>query len=97
MAPAMIARNRLFSHFTPRLGAAVGLIALSSLNYGLDNQGIATSQAMTTYKKQFGEYDPSLGEYAIPTFWSSILNSLNFVGFAIGVLFCYSLFAPCTS
>ncbi|QKX61315.1 uncharacterized protein TRUGW13939_08463 [Talaromyces rugulosus] len=85
MAPKLITRNRISSHFTPRLGAAVGLIALSTLNYGLDNQGIATSQAMTTYKKQFGEYDPSLGEYAIPTFWSSLLNSLNFVGFAIGL------------
>lgn len=94
MALAIIARNRIFAHFTPRLGAAVGLIALSTLNYGLDNQGIATSQAMTTYKKQFGEYDPSLGEYAIPTFWSSLLNSLNFIGFAIGVLFCCPLFVP---
>ncbi|OKL61906.1 hypothetical protein UA08_02624 [Talaromyces atroroseus] len=84
MAP-FVKNNRILSHFTPTLGAAVGLIALSSLNYGFDNQGIATSQAMTAYKKQFGTYNPSTGAYAIPTYWTSLLNSLNFIGFAVGL------------
>ncbi|KAH8702070.1 putative sugar transporter [Talaromyces proteolyticus] len=85
MIAAFLKKNHILSHFTPRLGAAVGLIALSSLNYGFDNQGISTSQAMTTYKKQFGEWDPSTQEYTIPTFWTSLLNSLNFIGFAVGL------------
>jgi hypothetical protein len=92
MTPAFVKKNRILSHFTPRLAAAVGLIALSSLNYGFDNQGIATSQAMTTYKKQFGTYDPTTNTYAIPTYWTSLLNSLNFIGFACGALFSCSLF-----
>ena len=79
-----VKRNRILSHFTLRLAAAVGLIALSSLNYGFDNQGLATSQAMTTYKHQFGVWNPETTSYAIPTYWTSLLNSLNFIGFAFG-------------
>ncbi|OKL63983.1 hypothetical protein UA08_00455 [Talaromyces atroroseus] len=85
MTPAFVKKNHFLSHFTPRLAAAVGLIALSSLNYGFDNQGIATSQAMAAYKKQFGTYDPKTDSYAIPTYWTSLLNSLNFIGFAFGL------------
>lgn len=62
----------------------MSLIALSSLNYGFDNQGLATSQAMATYKHQFGVYNPKTNSYAIPTYWTSLLNSLNFIGFAFG-------------
>ncbi|CEL03029.1 hypothetical protein ASPCAL04188 [Aspergillus calidoustus] len=78
-------KSHLGQHFTLRLAGAVGLISLSTLNYGFDNQGIATSQAMAAYKKQFGVYDPSKKTWAIPTYWTSLLNSLNFIGFAIGL------------
>lgn len=84
MASSFIKNNRVLSHFTPRLGAAVGLIALSTFNYGFDNQGIATGQAMTAYKRQFGVFDPGTNTYAISTYWTSLLNSLNFIGFAVG-------------
>jgi hypothetical protein len=77
-------KSHLGQHFTPRLAGAVGLISLSTLNYGFDNQGIATSQAMAAYKTQFGVYDPAKKTWAIPTYWTSLLNSLNFIGFAIG-------------
>ncbi|QGA16551.1 hypothetical protein EYB26_004218 [Talaromyces marneffei] len=83
--PTFVKRNRILSHFTPRLAATVSLIALSSLNYGFDNQGLATSQAMATYKHQFGVYNPKTNSYAIPTYWTSLLNSLNFIGFAFGL------------
>lgn len=86
---SFVKRNRILSHFTPRLTAAVSLIALSSLNYGFDNQGLATSQAMTTYKQQFGVWNPETNSYAIPTYWTSLLNSLNFVGFAFGAHLSY--------
>lgn len=75
-----------FQHFTPRLALSVGLIALSTLNYGFDNQGIATSQAMAPYKKQFGEYNTKTNTYAIQPYFLSLLNSLNFIGFAFGRL-----------
>ncbi|KAJ5819017.1 hypothetical protein N7474_004608 [Penicillium riverlandense] len=85
MAPSFLKNNHLVQSFTPRLAGAVGLIALSTLNYGFDNQGIATSQAMAAYKKQFGDYDPATKTWAIPAYWTSLLNSLNFIGFAIGL------------
>jgi SP family sugar:H+ symporter-like MFS transporter len=80
----MLKENRFFRYFTPRLALSVGLIALSTFNYGFDNQGIATSQAMVAYKRQFGTLDPKTGTYAIPTYFLSLLNSLNFIGFACG-------------
>ena len=83
MAPSFL-HNHLTRHFTPRLAGAVGLISISTLNYGFDNQGIATSQAMSSYKKQFGVYNPVTKTWAIPTYWTSLLNSLNFIGFAAG-------------
>jgi SP family sugar:H+ symporter-like MFS transporter len=55
------------------------------MNYGFDNQGIATSQAMAAFQKQFGDYNPKTKTYAIPSFWLSLLNSLNFIGFAFGM------------
>ncbi|KZF23905.1 general substrate transporter [Xylona heveae TC161] len=85
MAPSFLPKNRFSQHLTPRLGAAIALIALSTLNYGFDNQGIATSQAMAAYKKQFGVYNPKTKTWAIPTYWTSLLNSLNFIGFAVGL------------
>lgn len=84
MPSSFLKRSRLFQHFTTRLAMSVGLIALSTLNFGFDNQGIATSQAMIPYKKQFGEYNPKKKEYEIPAYFLSLLNSLNFIGFAIG-------------
>lgn len=81
---AFLKNNHLARHFNPRLAGAVGLISLSTLNYGFDNQGIATSQAMESYKRQFGVYSAETDTWAIPTYWTSLLNSLNFIGFAAG-------------
>ncbi|KAK6444273.1 hypothetical protein ACSS6W_008045 [Trichoderma asperelloides] len=85
MAFSFIRQNRFSRHFTPRLALSVALIALSTFNYGFDNQGIATSQAMLAYKKQFGDYNPKTNTYAVPTYYLSLLNSLNFIGFAVGL------------
>ncbi|KAL4868254.1 hypothetical protein BDV12DRAFT_197476 [Aspergillus spectabilis] len=85
MVLSYLKKNNLTRHFTPRLAGAVGLISISTLNYGFDNQGIATSQAMASYKRQFGDYDTETDAWAIPTYWTSLLNSLNFIGFAVGL------------
>lgn len=84
MTFSFIRQNRFVRHFTPRLAFSVALIALSTFNYGFDNQGIATSQAMLAYKKQFGDFNPKTNTYAVPTYYLSLLNSLNFIGFAVG-------------
>jgi SP family sugar:H+ symporter-like MFS transporter len=43
--------DRFSRYFTRRLALSVALIALSTFNYGFDNQGIATSQTLDAYKK----------------------------------------------
>lgn len=48
-------------------------------------QAFAQTQAMKSFDKQFGEYNPAKGAYAIPTKWLSLMNGLPFIGFAIGM------------
>jgi MFS transporter, SP family, sugar:H+ symporter len=84
MGFSFLKHNRFAENFTPRLALAVSLIALSTFNYGFDNQGIATSQAMHAYKQQFGVFNPTTKTFAIPPYFLSLLNSLNFIGFAVG-------------
>ncbi|CAH0052386.1 unnamed protein product [Clonostachys solani] len=72
--------------FNRRLAIAVSLIALSSFNYGFDNQAFATTQAMDAFDKRFGEYDPVKKIYYLPSTWLALFNSLNYIGFAAGVI-----------
>uniref|UniRef100_A0A8H7K9P3 Major facilitator superfamily (MFS) profile domain-containing protein n=1 Tax=Bionectria ochroleuca TaxID=29856 RepID=A0A8H7K9P3_BIOOC len=72
--------------FNRRLAIAVSLIALSSFNYGFDNQAFATTQAMDAFDKRFGEYDPIKKTYYLPSTWLALFNSLNYIGFAAGVI-----------
>ncbi|KAH6697374.1 general substrate transporter [Plectosphaerella plurivora] len=73
-------------YFNRSLLLSVILIAVSSFNYGFDNQAFATTQAMEPFQRQFGEYNAKLGRYNLPTDWLALFNSLNYVGFAAGVL-----------
>lgn len=72
-------------HFNRTLFLSVVLIAVSQFNYGFDNQAFAQTQAMDAFDKQFGEYDASIGTYALPTQFESLLNGVPFVGFAVGM------------
>ncbi|KUL82581.1 hypothetical protein ZTR_09361 [Talaromyces verruculosus] len=82
----MSALNDITKHFNKALARSFMVIFLSTLNYGFDNQGFSTSQAMAAFKHQFGEYDSKKGAYALPTYWLSLFNSLNYIGFAVGVM-----------
>ena len=82
----MSALNDITKHFNKTLAKSFMVIFLSTLNYGFDNQGFSTSQAMAAFKHQFGEYDSKKGVYALPTYWLSLFNSLNYIGFAVGVM-----------
>ncbi|KAL1869974.1 hypothetical protein VTK73DRAFT_2895 [Phialemonium thermophilum] len=72
--------------FNPNLAAACSLIAVSSFNYGFDNQAFATTQAMDAFDRQFGVYSESKKTYVLPPGWLSLFNSLNYIGFAAGVI-----------
>jgi MFS transporter, SP family, sugar:H+ symporter len=71
-------------HFNKRLAFATTLVALSSFNYGFDNQGYATTQAMTPFQRQFGWYDPTTKSYYLETTWLSLFSSLQYITFAAG-------------
>lgn len=76
--------SAITKHFNRTLALSCSLIAISQLNYGFDNQAFATTQSMTAFTKQFGDYNEQTGEYAIPAYYLSLLNSLNYIGFAVG-------------
>lgn len=52
---------------------------------GFDNQGFGSTQAMDPFIRQFGDRRPN-GTYFIPAYFLSFLNSLVFIGFAIGAV-----------
>ncbi|PLB43418.1 putative sugar transporter [Aspergillus steynii IBT 23096] len=76
---------RFLSYFNKRLALACSLIAISSFNYGFDNQGFATTQAMDAFDRRFGKFDPDTQAYSLDPSWLSIFNSVNYAGFAVGV------------
>ncbi|KAF6834617.1 sugar transporter [Colletotrichum musicola] len=73
-------------HFNKRLFASVFLIAVSQFNYGFDNQAFTSTQAMDAFERQFGDYNPVKKTWEIPTYFLSLLNSLNYIGFAAGLI-----------
>ncbi len=76
---------RYFSkYFTRQLALACGLVAISTFNYAFDQQGFNSTQAMDSFNKTFGYYDPKLKAYTLHAYYLSLLNSLVYVGFAVG-------------
>jgi hypothetical protein len=73
-------------YFTKQLAIACGVVAISTFNYAFDQQGFNSTQAMTPFDKQFGEYSDEQKAYVLPTYYLSLLNSLVYVGFAAGTL-----------
>lgn len=80
----MKALSSITKHFNRTLALSCALIALSQMNYGFDNQAFSTTQSMTAFTREFGLYNPKTKQYAIPAYYLSLLNSLNYIGFAVG-------------
>lgn len=75
-----------FRAFNRRLALSCMLIAVSTFNYGFDNQAFATTQAMDSFDKQFGVWNAKTEKYVLEPYWLSLFNSLNYIGFAAGEL-----------
>ena len=75
---------QLRQSFNARLTMAVLLIAISQFNFGFDQQGFATTQAMDAFDRQFGEYNSKKGVWYLPTTWLSFFNGFNHIGQAFG-------------
>lgn len=84
MASILAAVRDRTQYFNLRLFFSVTLVALSSFNYGFDNQAFATTQSMTPFQKTFGVYHEATHSYSLPSVWLSLFNSLNYITFGIG-------------
>lgn len=73
-----------FECFNLRLALGCTLIAISSFNYGFDNQAFASTQAMDSFTREFGVFSPKKKAYVLEPSWLSLFNSLNYIGFAAG-------------
>ena len=84
-------------YFNRSLLLSVLVIAVSTFNYGFDNQAFATTQAMDAFTKKFGTYDKASGTYELNSVWLSLFNSLNYIGFVVGEWHFLDLLGiPCT-
>lgn len=72
-------------YFNKSLLLSVLLIAVSTFNYGFDNQAFSSTQAMEPFQEQFGEWDEAAGRYNLDSDWLALFNSLNYAGFAAGM------------
>ncbi|KAM5347734.1 hypothetical protein ACJ41O_007558 [Fusarium nematophilum] len=77
----------LLACFNGRLIYSCGIIALSQLNFGMDQAAFSNTQAMPAFKQQFGTFSEATGTYVLETVFLSLLNSVIFVGFVFGLLF----------
>lgn len=85
MAPPKRTRG-LLACFNGRLIYACGMIALSQLNFGMDQSAFSNTQAMPFFKRQFGTFDEATGTYVLETVFLSLLNSIQFIGFVFGLV-----------
>jgi SP family sugar:H+ symporter-like MFS transporter len=77
-------RLNLRHTFNTRLTATVLLIAISQFNFGFEQGGFATIQAMDPFEKRFGIYSPHTLTWSLSPKWLSMFNSLPYISFAIG-------------
>ncbi|OAP54927.1 hypothetical protein AYL99_10627 [Fonsecaea erecta] len=81
----------VLKNFNRSLTGAVLLISLSTFNYGFDNQGFATAQAMDSFTRQFGDKNHKTGKYELNNVWLSLFSSLIYIGFSAGIILGSSL------
>ncbi|RYP01161.1 hypothetical protein DL764_006284 [Monosporascus ibericus] len=78
--------SRITGCFNGRLLYACGLIALSQVNFGMDQGAFNGTQAMEAFIRKFGVLNERTGQYELETYYLSLLNSLTYIGFAFGLV-----------
>ncbi|RFN43345.1 sugar transporter [Fusarium flagelliforme] len=73
-------------NFNRKLGLTVMLLCISQFNYGFDIAAFNNMQAMPAFNKQFGDFNPKTHRYELPTSYLSLFNSLQFIGYLIGIV-----------
>ncbi|KAI6367396.1 hypothetical protein MCOR25_004932 [Pyricularia grisea] len=79
--------SRIPNAFNCRLSLSVMLIAMSQVNFGLDLGIFSGSQAFPAFARDFGVFNPGLEppRHEVEPYFLSLLNSLPYVGFMLGV------------
>ncbi|KAF6834706.1 vegetative cell wall protein gp1 [Colletotrichum plurivorum] len=72
--------------FNRSLLSTIMLIAVSQFNFGFDQQGFNTTQAMDAFERQFGWYDFKKKVYYLESWWLSLFAGLPYIGFGIGII-----------
>lgn len=70
--------------FNKRLTLTILLICFSQFNFGFDQQGFSTTQAMDAFAKQFGYFDEKKQKYELDSVWLSMFNGFIPLGQATG-------------
>lgn len=73
----------LSSTFNRTLTLTVLLITVSQFNFGFDQQGFSTTQAMDAFQENYGVYNEEKGRHLEPV-WLSYFNAFNYLGQAAG-------------
>ncbi|KAF9874435.1 vegetative cell wall protein gp1 [Colletotrichum karsti] len=82
----MFGHLSLRQSFNKTLFSTIMLIAVSQFNFGFDQQGFNTTQAMNAFERQFGWYNPTKNIYYLESWWLSLFAGLPYIGFGIGIL-----------
>lgn len=80
--PRLTARARL-GHFNKMLVFIMLYLACCALNYGYDVGTFSGVQAMQSFQREFGVYNPDTGLWALPGWLSSVMTATPFFGKAI--------------
>ncbi|RYP42412.1 hypothetical protein DL767_000334 [Monosporascus sp. MG133] len=78
--------SRITGCFNGRLLYACGFIALSQVNFGMDQGAFNGTQTMNAFIRKFGVLNERTGQYELETYYLSLLNSLTYIGFALGLV-----------
>ncbi|TLD09672.1 hypothetical protein PspLS_11384 [Pyricularia sp. CBS 133598] len=80
--------SRIPRAFNGRLALSVLLIAMSQVNFGLDLGIFSGSQAFPAFARDFGAFNPDLDppRHEVEPYFLSLLNSLPYVGFMLGMV-----------
>lgn len=70
--------------FNLKLSLTILLIAVSQFNFGFDQQGFNTTQAMDAFQRTFGSYNEAEGHYYLESWWLSLFTGLPYIGFGCG-------------
>ncbi|TGJ82197.1 hypothetical protein E0Z10_g6576 [Xylaria hypoxylon] len=78
--------KRFTRNFNGTLLLSCALIALSQVNFGMEQGAFSGTQAMTAFTQRFGVLNATTKKYALEPYFLSLLNSLNYIGFAFGLV-----------